>query len=638
MSRLPRFLLLALLALLAMSQAGVSRAAQQSPVSLDVRAGYDGSGQYHVGHWFPLSLVAANDGGDLRGTIELRFPGDSSPSFRYEIDLPRGARKQVFLPAITDANARLIELSLVANGALILNRNVRLVPVDSSEILVGVLSSDQTLLNSLSTAQLVSGYTTVLSRLSADLLPEDAMILDGLDVIVIHDVDTAAFTLGQRAALDRWVRLGGTLLLSGGPDAGRVVGGLGDLLPVQIGPGLRTDVPAESLERLANSNGLRNIVPAITANQITLLPGTRALDRESLISVGDVGTGRVIFAAFDLSILRAWQAEPDLWAPILTLNSRMQIASSFRWRSENLVRDTLQLAALSLPSPTLLLLLMVVYIVVIGPVNFLVLRRMRRVDLAWITTPALVAIFLLATYGASFVLRGTRPQVSQLALVQSFEGAPGGQATVFVSIFSPQRRSYTMGFGLDALVSPGTFEGFEFSTSLVTISDSTVQVRDLLVDVSSLRTLLVEQPVVDVPAVQSQLARDASRVTGSLRNTSGEMLYNALIVSGDAAQSLGDIGPGATVEANLPRNLQSFPDLIGTPSDGLFNQRQVLSTLFSYDRFTFGGPTFQGQQGLPERDAVYLLAWRSAPMIEVSLDGKDSLQQGMTLYLIRLNT
>jgi hypothetical protein len=405
-----------------------------------------------------------------------------------------------------------------------------------------------------------------------------------------------------------------------------------------LGGDLRANVPVDSIERLAGRSGLGDLIQGITANQITLRPGSRAIDAADLITEHGVGTGRVIFAAFDIAALRAWPGEPDLWSPVLTIADRMQIGYSFRARSENLVRDTLQLAALSLPSPAILLVLILIYIVIIGPVNFLVLRRIRRVDLAWVTTPVLVALFLGLTYGASFVLRGTRPQVSQLALVQGFEGVPGGQATAFVSVFSPQRRTYNVGFAPDALVSPGTFESFQFSTLPVSLSDSATTVPDLLIDVSALRTLLVEQPVSDVPSVASQITRDSTRVLGSVRNTSGETLHNALIVVGDAMQTLGDVGPGASIEVNLALNIQAFPGQVNLPSGGLFNQQQVLSSLFSYDRFTFGGPTFQGQQGFPERDAAYLVVWRDQPAIDVAVDGDGRLQQGMTLYLIRLNS
>ncbi len=639
LTRFPRLLSLALFLLAILASAGAAHATQQNPVTLDVRAGYDGNGQYHVGHWFPAVVVVANAGGDLRGSIEWRFPGDSEPAFRYDVDLPRGARKQVMLPVVTNSSSNLAVLRLLVNGNPLVSRNVRLFPIDINEIAVGVISSDPTLLNSLTSAQLVKGYTTVLSRLNLDLLPAEARLLEGLDVIVLHDLASATLSDGQRGALGHWVRLGGTLLVSGGPDAGRVAAGLADLLPVDLGGDLRANVPVDSIERLVGRRDLGNLLQGITANRISPRPGARAIDRSDLIIERDVGAGRVIFAAFDIAALRAWPGESDLWSLILAVEDRMQIGASFRVRGENLVRDTLQLGALSLPSPAILLLLIAIYITVIGPVNFLVLRRMRRVDLAWVTTPILVAIFLALTYGASFVLRGTRPQISQLALVQAFEGVPGGQSTAFVSVFSPQRRTYTLGFAPDALVSPGTFESFQFRSQPVNLSDSAATVSDLLIDVSSLRTLLVEQPVADVPAVQSQLIRDPQRLSGTLRNTSGETLRNAMIVVNDTAQTLGDVGAGASVEVSLSlgmHNAQTFPSQIGVPSDGLFNQQRVLASVFGNDRFAFGGSNAQGRQGLPERDAAYLLAWRDQQAIAVDVSGDGSIQQGVTLYLIRL--
>ncbi len=633
-----RFLRLLLLVFITLVPAGAVHAAQQNPVTLDVRAGYDGNGQYHVSHWFPVNVVVANDGGDLRGTIEWRFPGDSEPSFHYEVDLPRGARKQVVLPVVTNTSSRLAVLRLLVDGRPLASNNLRLNPIETNEIAVGVLSSDLSLLNSLTSVQLVTSYTTVVSRLSSDLLPTNAALLEGLDVLVVHDVDTSTLSVGQRSALDGWVRLGGTLLVSGGPDAGRVASGVADLLPVEVGSDLRANMPVESIAVLAGHADLGSLRQGVTANQITRRPDARAIDKADLLITHDVGAGRVIFAAFDIAALRAWPGEADLWSHVLTIDDRMQLATSFRGRNENLVRDTLQLAALNLPSPAILLLLIVIYIAVIGPVNFLILRRLRRVDLAWVTTPVLVAIFLLLAYGSSFIIRGTRPQISQLAFVQGVEGVPGGQATAFVSIFSPQRRSYTLGFAPDALVSPGTFENFQFSPLPVNLSDSATTVPNFLIDVSALRTILVEQSVSDLPAVQSQISHDTQQFSGTLRNTGGETLRNAIVVVGGVMQTLGDIGPGASVAVNLSLNLSTFPNQFDETSNSLFNQQRVMSSLFNFDRFTFGGPNMTGQQGLPERDAAYLLVWRDQPVISTTVDGDGQLQRGLTLYMIRLNS
>jgi hypothetical protein len=283
----------------------------------------------------------------------------------------------------------------------------------------------------------------------------------------------------------------------------------------------------------------------------------------------------------------------------------------------------------------MLSLLVLSYIVVIGPLNFLVLRRMRRVELAWLTTPALVMIFLALTYGASFVLRGNRPQITQLAIVQGFEGSAQAQSTTFVGLFSPQRRSYTLQMPSETLVTPGGFEGFQFRNLDVVASDTTTRVPDLLVDVSSLRTLITEHPTAAL-AVESRISNTNGLWQVEVRNASTITLEDALIVRGAAAHGIGTLAPGALAEARLELNLFNFPGAFWFDSAGLINRYQVISNLFNYDRFSFGGPQFSGTQGLPEADAFYLLGWAPAPALEVDAGIADSLNQGEKLYIIRL--
>ncbi len=611
-----------------------SLAAQTNPaLTLDMQVGYDGMGQYHVGHWFPVRMVIANDGGDLRGSLEWTFTGDREPSFRYLIDLPRGARKEVLLPVVTNGYQRTAEVNLVVDGNSRLSQSVRLTPVDTGAVLVGVLSSDLTLLNSLSSVELVPGYPTYLSHMPDALVPEDAMLFDGLDVIVLHDT---LLHERQETALERWVELGGILLVGGGPDATQIGATLDALLPVTLGADLRSGVGVESLERLAGVRGLSSVLPGVTANQVEVRPGALSLDAEHLMTKVDRGRGQVIFCAFDLSVLRVWSDEAQLWERILTPNTRMQVGFSFRSRGDNLLRQSLQLEALNLPSPLLILMLIGGYILIIGPINFLVLRRMRRIDLAWITTPALVAIFLVGTYAVSFVLRGTQPQVVQLAIVQSQEGEAGGQATAFVGLFSPQRRSYDLTFAPQSFVSPGSFESYSFNLLPINVGEEGVHIPDLLVDVSSLRTMLVEQHIAEAPAVSSEIEQTAGQVRASITNLSGETLYAAQIVHEGTAEDVGDLASGQSVDAVLSSNLQNFPDYGNTDPDWIVDRYQILSNLFGYDRFSFGGPNWSGNQGIPDPDGIYLVAWSMAPALEVAVNGDASIQQGMTLHLIRL--
>lgn len=63
----------------------------------------------------------------------------------------------------------------------------------------------------------------------------------------------------------------------------------------------------------------------------------------------------------------------------------------------------------------------------------------------------------------------------------------------------------------------------------------------------------------------------------------------------------------------------------------------MLYSLFGYDRFAAGGPTFQAGKGIPESGGVYLLGWADGALLGTQIDGSPALQQGETLYVIRLD-
>jgi hypothetical protein len=630
-------LLLALLALVALAAAAPARAQEQQPVTLTVEAGFDGGGVYRVGHWFPVTIVAANDGGDLRGLVEWRFPGEGEPSFRYEVDLPRGARKQITLPVVTSETQRSATVSLSSEGAEVLSQQLRLDPIVTADFAVGVVSSDQSLLNSLRALEVFPGLATEVVHIGAQRLPADAALLAGVDALFLHDVATADLAAAQLEALALWTRLGGQLVISGGANAERTASGLEELLPADVGE-LRADVSGAALAQLAGRPDLADGLSDLTASSVALRPGAVALDNAQLLTARGEGAGRVIFSAFDLAAARTWAGEAELWGAVLELEPRALVGFSFRQRSENLLRDSLQLAALRLPPAGVLLLLMLTYIVLIGPVNFIVLRRMGRIELAWVTTPLLVVVFLAAAYGASFVLRGTRPQISQLTVVQGFEGHERGQATGFLGVFSPQRRSYALRFGPESLITPGSFESFSFQELPVTNDDAGAEVRDLLIDVSALRTLMLEQPVTIEASVTSGLTVSSGQVQGELRLESGPPLRDAHVVFGASSQQLGELRPGDVATVDLTAGLENFPDLVSMDEDGDFNHERVMYSLFGYDRFNTGGPNFNGDKGLPDADGVYLLGWADGALIESQIDGASALQQGETLYIIRLDT
>ena len=67
-----------------------------------------------------------------------------------------------------------------------------------------------------------------------------------------------------------------------------------------------------------------------------------------------------------------------------------------------------QLASLALPPIGGLIAILGGYILLIGPLNYLILKRLDRRELAWLTMPALIVVFARRGLRLRIALRGNR--------------------------------------------------------------------------------------------------------------------------------------------------------------------------------------------------------------------------------------
>src|SRR5690606_39342700 len=107
-------------------------------------------------------------------------------------------------------------------------------------------------------------------------------------------------------------------------------------------------------------------------------------------------------------------------------------------RSEQVGYALMNMPSLDLPSLRLLAPLLLVYILVVGPFNYLVLRWQRRLELGWVTIPAITLLFSIAAYRIGYQLRGGDVIINQISTIELRPGNPVGTSSVrsFVGIFS----------------------------------------------------------------------------------------------------------------------------------------------------------------------------------------------------------
>ena len=106
----------------------------------------------------------------------------------------------------------------------------------------------------------------------------------------------------------------------------------------------------------------------------------------------------------------AWNGTSDFWLKLISPGAAYpRRASGYSARHNSLrawyIRQ--QLANVRPPFCAAWLYFLVFYFLLVGPVNYLVLRQQRRLHLAWITIPTITLIFSAASFGVGYLLHGT---------------------------------------------------------------------------------------------------------------------------------------------------------------------------------------------------------------------------------------
>lgn len=640
----------------------VSHAQSDNGLTLDARAGYDGV--YKPNRWVPVQIAAANNGPAVEGQISITLGSLATADkvvFNTLISLPTQSNKQVtlyvYLPQFTgyvtvelhDANGRLLAAA----------DSNKLTQLATDGVLYGVVTPSP---GSLDYLQDVTGGRSeaAVAYLSLDELPDAPSAWNALDVLVFHDVDTAQLSATQQEALDAWVDMGGQLVVVGSPNWQKTAVPLADRLPVTlIGSESVADLPALST---AVGQPFRDPGPYLVATS-SLRSGELLLHQDGLplLARQSQGRGAAYFLALDptLAPLVDWDGSPLVWAEIANRLPRLSPwADGVRnvYAANTAVSS---LPSLALPSVLQLVFYLLLYIIVIGPVNYLVLKRRNRRELAWATIPALVVLFSGIAYFAGFQIKGNEAIINQISVAIGALDSDNLQVQSILGLYSPRRHTYDVILPASAMARPLT-SGFGDAPTVEAITrGSNLTLTNVRVDVSGIESFLVDsvQPSPAVAGEATLNVRDGNlELWATVRNESDLLLENATLLVGDTAVKLGNIPPNTEVSqtqiigvAGLAGTATGAPALSFGPSLGspLTANAAIILGTSDYYNDPVAYPRWQILQALEAEypgaaimttaPAVTLLAWSDQPQIEATLNtGSDTGRTATTLYMLEI--
>ena len=517
-------------------------------------------GNYDSAQWVPITVALANDGAGASGEVIAEIPGASPPlRFSQRIELPTRSQKVVTLYAQIPPRVGTVSVHFDAGNETTIAPPVTLRELKSGQGLVGVIVDDAAL-GAEVTRAVVGSYgssTFEAITITPDEIPSNTFGLGSFSALIVGDASTGRWSAEQRTAVAEWVARGGQLVAAGGPNWRKTLEGLGELPPLRPTDS-RTVAGLTSLT--GSSSGSGPTGQAIIATGDLLAGATRLAEQDGvpLVATRNWGRGTVTSLAFDpgTSALSSWSGAGLFWqrlsldTPLPTgLQEPFDGSSGASNQVANVLRD---IPGLALPPTWLLGLILLLFIIVIGPVNYLVLRAVDRRELAWVTIPLVTILFAGTIYLVGATTKGRSIVLNTASIVRISPGARSAEVVAFYGLFTPTRGIRDVTLSGESLVQPFSRSGLGDNDELgsdVRFEQGTASaVRGASFAQWTQRTIAAQGRIDPAPvAAKVELRWDGQKVVGTVTNTSSAAIEDMLLVYNNAYQSVGSLAPGASV-------------------------------------------------------------------------------------------
>ena len=437
-------------------------------VRFDVFMGF--SGKARNGEWFPVTVEIENDGPTFSGEIEIKPSSFNEQSIRYKIELPNNTRKRLSIPVFNNSNYRW-NAKLLNDGKVVSkNDNLRIDSIPWFSKLFAAVSDQQSSGPVLPETRFKNNnanrrFSPVVVNIQADIFPDNPVTLHGLSSLYLNSKRAINFRAEQASAVSIWVRSGGHLIL--GVDQPSDITGtpwLRELLNTQfgliqnleVGPLIRdwlsnAGYPVGAIDEEFNTKFL-NATPVRLKDGKTLM----SFDGETLIANANRGLGQVTILGFnpEQEPIRSWENRAWLWARLADIDSEWFVSEKpprdyGRMNVDGLYGMMIDSRQVSKLPVIWLILLLITYLVIIGPVDRIWLKRINKQMLTWLTFPIYVIFFSFLIYYIGYRLRAGQLEINELHIVDVL---PGDQVALrgrsYASIYSPSNKDYLMGGSL----------------------------------------------------------------------------------------------------------------------------------------------------------------------------------------------
>jgi len=603
---------------------------------------YPAIGNFHkYRKTFPICVEISNSGQTFKGTIEI----NNTVNYRSRkdmvvknVELPQNSMKQYFLyiPYFEIYNPT-VKVELKSRGQTVIESKVTVDHIYPKDFLILTLSKEQAGFEYLASPRLKSifGKDSQINITYPDTghLPLNWAGYESANLMILSNYQILSLSPEQEKAIRNWVLSGGTLFISSGLTATEFSqSAFNEILPVTINDVKPLD-SKHSLEVWSASRITGNSeILGVTA---TPKPGSKILisaDRSPLLVRKDYAMGTVYFFCCDITKppFSTWQGNTELWGRIFKDMVTLKRGGA---GSEDQLPPA-SMPQVSPPSLRNLSFFLFFYIMVVGPINYLLLKKRDKMLLTFITVPIMAILFTLCSFLYGYSTKGSSIIFRTLSVCEIENNMENGPLTSFFSIFSPSLSRYEI-----EIKNPQSI-AYEInppdSGDLIIEWKDGLKLKDINMDMWSMRRFKAREVVSFPGKLSFDFHEDAGMLTGTVMNNTELLIQNCAViynnrVAAPFALKKGDNRLSLTLSSTLKSSSEMAFFLMKLyklkPSEMQSDSRRELISFLLY----FSSSYFAGK----DSSRPVIIGWTDSDISGIKLLKSIARGNTNTLFIIR---
>jgi len=401
-----------------------------------------------------------------------------------------------------------------------------------------------------------------INQLKDYTLPEDSQGLAMANVIVVDEVAIADLTQKQQEALLKWVQDGGTLLLGAADQINATAGIFKEYLPLSLSQEM-TAISAEALTKLSGGGIFTQPISVYAATSSEGSLPVLTENNAVLAAKKKVGSGEVIQTTFSLGDqpLASMDGYGALLAKVMNIQSISQ-QGMMRQGQSPLDQISYELRTINELFPSFevsvsyMLIVIILYILIIGPILYFVLKKADKREHAWWIIPSISVVLSIVLFIVGAKDRIVQPQVQQSAFYKVNEDNSVNGYYV-ESILTNRSGDFVVNADQNttavALRNYNNFTGtmgplHESSYVKENASGSTLTLRDL--SYWSVQSFGGKTSAQNIGKMDIDITLKNEQLTGTVKNNFPFALKDVTLISGVKEVKLGDIEANGTLQVN----------------------------------------------------------------------------------------